>query len=173
LDELEQQKEELSTRMQELEEEQSEEEDVFAEVRSDKGKITKALITARIKAIKHDPDAIAEHIALQVYLELLEAEAELKSKIKTSAKALDTKVEAKYKQLSEPELKTLIVDDKWLARITDEVFTAIDSISHRLTSRIKELAERYAQPLPQIESEVHELSQKVEEHLKKMGFTWK
>jgi type I restriction enzyme M protein len=166
LDELEQQKEGLSTRMQELEEEQSEEEDIYGDVCTDKGKITKALITARIKAIRQDPDAQDELKALQVYLELLEAEAELKSKIKTAAKALDSKVEAKYKQLSEPELKTLIVDDKWLARITEEVFTAIDSVSHRLTSRIKELAERYAQPLPQIENEVNELSQKVEEHLK-------
>jgi len=41
-----------------------------------------------------------------------------------------------------------------------------------LTSRIRELAERYATPLPQLEREVATLAARVEAHLKKMGFGW-
>ena len=59
------------------------------------------------------------------------------------------------------------------ARLQTELLNSIDLISHRFSSRLQDLAERYAEPLPQIEQEVAELSKKVEEHLKKMGFSWK
>jgi len=35
---------------------------------------------------------------------------------------------------------------------------------------VKQLAERYATPVPQLVAEVEVLSAKVDEHLKKMGF---
>jgi len=38
-----------------------------------------------------------------------------------------------------------------------------------LTGRIRELAERYATPLPQLVDEVATLATRVEEHLAKMG----
>jgi type I restriction enzyme M protein len=50
------------------------------------------------------------------------------------------------------------------------VQTELNRISQALTGRIKELAERYAIPLPELSSEVEILSSKVTEHLKKMGF---
>ncbi len=46
-------------------------------------------------------------------------------------------------------------------------------VSQTLTGRIRELAERYESPLPQVVDEVAALSAKVDEHLKKMGVTWK
>jgi len=39
--------------------------------------------------------------------------------------------------------------------------------------RVKELAERYETPLPQMLTRVAELETKVNGHLKKMGFVWK
>jgi type I restriction enzyme M protein len=72
--------------------------------------------------------------------------------------------------LSENEVKTLVVDDKWMQTIENAVKGEIDHISQRLTNRIKELAERYETPLPQIDKEVEELEAKVKDHLKKMGF---
>jgi hypothetical protein len=41
-----------------------------------------------------------------------------------------------------------------------------------LTGRIKQLAERYAAPLPKLAQEVQALSARLDEHLKKMGFAW-
>jgi len=41
-----------------------------------------------------------------------------------------------------------------------------------LTSRIKQLAERYEKPLHTLADEVDILSVNVDEHLKKMGFVW-
>jgi type I restriction enzyme M protein len=65
-----------------------------------------------------------------------------------------------------------LVNDKWMASIIKEINTEMERISHRLTTRIKELSERYEQTLPDIEVEVDKLSQKVESHLRRMGFAW-
>jgi type I restriction enzyme M protein len=46
-------------------------------------------------------------------------------------------------------------------------------VSQALTGRVKELAERYALPLPELAEEVETLSAHVVEHLKKMGASWK
>lgn len=50
--------------------------------------------------------------------------------------------------------------------------TEIDAISQRLTSRIKELAERYDTKLSSLTIKTEELEAKVEEHLQKMGLVW-
>ncbi len=46
----------------------------------------------------------------------------------------------------------------------------MDRISQALTQRVKELAERYETPLPQMVDRVAELEAKVNRHLKRMGF---
>jgi len=56
------------------------------------------------------------------------------------------------------------VDDKWLV-----VQGELTRVSQTLTERIRELAERYAVPLPKLEEEVDELAAKVAGHLAKMG----
>ena len=80
---------------------------------------------------------------------------------------------AKYKTLSEDEVKTLVVDDKWLATLAADVQAELDRVSQALTGRIKELAERYAAPLPQLAEDVETLSARVDGHLGRMGFAWK
>ena len=56
--------------------------------------------------------------------------------------------------------------------IEQRIKTEMDNISHRLTQRIKELAERYETPLPKLSNSVDDLTKKVEDHLKKMNFVW-
>jgi type I restriction enzyme M protein len=48
----------------------------------------------------------------------------------------------------------------------------IDAISQRLTTRIKELGERYDDTLGTIDISVKTLEEKVNAHLKKMGLVW-
>ena len=47
----------------------------------------------------------------------------------------------------------------------------MDRISQSLTQRVKELAERYETPLPQLSERVAELEEKVNGHLARMGFS--
>jgi len=48
----------------------------------------------------------------------------------------------------------------------------MENISQRLAGRIKELAERYEKPLPELTHEVEGFAKKVDGHLKNMGFKW-
>lgn len=48
----------------------------------------------------------------------------------------------------------------------------IERMGQQLASRVKDLEERYAEPLPQISQSVEMLSAKVAEHLKAMGLEW-
>ena len=85
---------------------------------------------------------------------------------------LDAKVLAKYGQLSEAEIKTLVVDDKWVPAVAAAAHGELDRVSQALADRIRELAERYADPLPQLAGEVATLTARVDEHLKRMGAVW-
>jgi type I restriction enzyme M protein len=162
----------LALKMEEMDEEHGGEGGLLEEAKNEKGKITKASAKARLKDIFADPDAEDERALLNTYLDLLDQEAEARKRVKDTQKALDAKVAAQYKHLSEDEVKTLVVDDKWLATLASHVQDELNRVSQALTGRVKELAERYDTPLPTLIEDVKVLSSKVDEHLKMMGFVW-
>lgn len=168
--ELEAKRDAISRELEELDEEQGGEDGPLAEGKTDKGKLTAASVKARLKAIKHDLDADEERQALELCLALIEREAEASKKVKVAQKVLDAKVLAHYAQLNEAELKTLVVDDKWLVTLQTDVQTELDRVSQTLAARIRQLAERYATPLPALNAEMEALAAKVNAHLAKMGF---
>ncbi|SKC49421.1 type I restriction-modification system subunit M [Paraburkholderia hospita] len=170
--ELESERDSVTRQMEELNEEHGGEEGLLAEAKTDKGKLTKVSVKARLAEIKKEPDAADERKILNEYLELIELEAAANKKVKDAQKALDTKVVAQYGKLLEAEIKTLVVEDKWLATLAADVQTELDRVSQALTGRIKELTERYATPLPKLTTEVDVLAARVDDHLKKMGFAW-
>jgi hypothetical protein len=60
----------------------------------------------------------------------------------------------------------------WPHALSASLSAELDRVSQTLTRRIRELAERYATPLPALADEVEALSAKVGEHLAKMGVVW-
>lgn len=132
-------------------------------------KIAKAEVSARLKEIKGDKDAQDETLVLKRWLELAESETTLKRALKEQEAALDRLAYDKYPTLTEVEIKTLVIDDKWIARLSSVVQGELERVSQTLAGRIRELAERYAAPLPQLTDEVAKLAARVEEHLAKMG----
>lgn len=172
IEQLEAERDDVSRQIEEMGEEHSGEDGLLEEVKTDKGKISKGNVQKRIKAIKNDADSVEEREVLVAYLRLIDAEASAKKKIKDAQKALDKLVIGKYNVLSGNEIKTLVVDDKWMAAISGDVTSEMERISQRLARRIKELAERYATPMPEMNAQVDELEMKVNGHLGKMGFEW-
>lgn len=172
VDALEAAHEAIGQQMASLDEEQGGEGGLLEEAKNDKGKISKAAVKARLKAIAGDAEAADERAALGEYLGLLDQEAETARQIREAQKALAAQVAARYKALSEDEVKALVVDDKWLAALAADVQTELDRVSQGLSGRVKELAERYDVPLPQLDADVDALSAKVQAHLARMGFPW-
>ena len=136
-------------------------------------KIAKAEVSARLKEIKGDKEAKDEAAVLRRWLELAESEAALKRAVREQDAALDKLAFDKYPKLAAAEIETLVVDDKWMACLSAAVQGELDRVSQTITGRIRELAERYATPLPCLEREVSTLTARVEEHLKRMGASWK
>jgi type I restriction enzyme M protein len=138
----------------------------------DKQKITANAIRARLKEIGKDPDYADELKALKDYDALLNTQAEIREKLYAAREDLDAKLHAKYPTLLENEIQSLVLDNKWLAALAAAVQAEVDRVSHALTGRIRQLAERYAAPLPGLTDEVATLAARVDEHLRKMGAVW-
>jgi type I restriction enzyme M protein len=139
----------------------------------DKRKVVSKAVRPRLKAIGKDPEYDDERAVLKQYAALLDRQAEKKSKLKAAREDLDAKLDAKYPKLTEDEVKTMVVDDKWLARLEAAVAGELDRVSQTLTRRIRQLAERYATPLPRLEERVASLTALVNGHLRQMGAIWK
>lgn len=157
--------ENLSSQITVLEEEHGGEEGYFVER-------DKVNVAARLKKIKDDASAKEEQVVLRQYLDLTEELVVTNKKIKEAQAKLDVAVLAHFPTLTTDQIKTLVVDDKWMTVIAKDIHTEMDRISQRLTQRIKELAERYEMPLPLLNTEVVDLEKAVQAHLGKMGFVW-
>ena len=166
----------LEQELDEMRAENGGENGLLAEViegEGDKQKITSRAVKARLKEIGSDPLYVDERAALEGYANLLQKQSNVKAKRKAAQEDLDQKIHAKYPRLTEAEIKTLVVDDKWLMRISASIQSRIDDVSQSLAGRIHQLAERYATPLSRITDKVDKLSARVEEHLRTMGAEWK
>ena len=155
-----------SSKLAELEEEEGGDDGAFA----DFDKLNRAAVAARFKEIKGDAEAKAEAAVLSEWLTLDAEAAELKKKLKVAEAELDAKAYARYPKLTEAEIKGLVVEDKWLASLDKAIHDELDRVSQRLTTRVKELAERYETPLPELEAKAKELDKRVMRHLERMGF---
>lgn len=161
----------LDSASQELEtylEENSGEDGLLNDALNDKDKVTKATVTARLK-LATDSD---EKAALKQAKKLFDAEGDAKKALKDAQDALDLAVFKQYPQLSIDEIKSMIVDDKWLATLERNIVAEIERVTQQLANRVKELEERYSEPLPALTQSVENLSDKVAGHLKAMGLEW-
>ncbi len=157
--------------LEEFVEEHTGEDGLLADATNDKGTVTKASVKERLKAIQDEPESDKEREALKRCLALIEAESNAGKAVKDAQAELDQKVLDHYAVLTEAEIKTLVVEDKWVASIRAALDGEVERLTQQLAGRVKELEERYVSPLPELEREVEEFGVKVEGHLKKMGLS--
>ena len=162
--------------LEEYIEEHTGEEGLLTDATNDSGNVTKATVSARLKELT--PNLMGhngpqggdeERDALEHCLSLIEAKSKADKAVKAAQLALDEQVLARYAVLTETEIKQLVIDDKWFATIQAAVTDEVQRLTQELTGRVKELEERYAQPLPDLERDVETFSAKVEAHLLNMG----
>lgn len=154
-----------------LEEEHGNEDGLFSELIED-GEIvvTVAGVKARLREIKGEQSAAAEATALKAWLGLAEREKELKQEIRVAEASLDDAALSTYPKLSATEVKTLVVDDKWIANLERRIAGETARVAQALTRRVKELGDRYGTTLPSLEARVAELEKAVAGCLAKMGY---
>jgi type I restriction enzyme M protein len=178
IDDLEEQRETAVVKMKEMMEEHGGEDGLLSnavEIDSEKktSKITKTSLQKAIKELGERSDENAEEFDMQKqYEKQMEEETKLKATSKKALTELEIALRKKYPTLSIEEIKTNVVDKKWMANIERLINGELENISHRLTQRIKELADRYETPLPRQTELLRELTEKVEAHLREMNFVW-
>lgn len=183
IEQLQNKLEEVSSEKSQLEEENNTEDGAFWEL----DKLTKGRVEKRLKAVKaenaqifpaaepegeYGDETLSEEAVLEKWLTLYQREKQLKDQLKKAEKQLDQKAYDQYPKLTEDEIKTLVVEDKWMTALEAAIRSEMDAISQRLTQRIKELAERYEEALGDLDAHVKDLENKVNGHLEKMGFEW-
>jgi type I restriction enzyme M protein len=152
----------------EIEEEQNTEGGLFEDLE----KVNAGEVKKLLKAKKTEKAPKEEIAVLDTYLANVELVSKLTARLKEVQAALEKKVIALYPTLTEDDIKHLVVDVKWMQTIQQNVMGEMERISQRLAQRIKELAERYHDTLPQLEEQATDFEGKVKQHLLEMGIAW-
>ena len=143
---------------------------------NENGKITKSSIDYRLRIIRTEecvPESLQDDVnQLKAALDLCGKVSDYNKVVKDLNKALDKKCRARYDSFTDNEILDLLVNKKWFDGIFSGISNLYAEISHRLTSRIIELAERYEDTLPELDKETIEYEAKVKSHLERMGFKW-
>ena len=173
LQKLKQEAEQAAALRDEYEEEHSGEESLLNEARNDNGSLTDALAKARLKEIKHDKQAAPERKALAKWLELSETATTTAKALKAEEKRIDELLlEEIYPNLTEETCKRLVVNEKWIATLRRQFTAETERLSRTLAAETELPAQRYAQPLAELEKEAKKAESKVKAHLRKLGLTW-
>jgi type I restriction enzyme M protein len=134
-----------------------------------KVKITAKKLASWLKENSKDPEYADAVAVAKAYQQLLTRQSDVKAEIKQAEEDLDALLCTKYGALTETEVKSLVVDAKWIATLRNSVESELNRVSQTLTTRIRVLADRYVASLSSLTDEVDSISARVDEHLKKMG----
>jgi type I restriction enzyme M protein len=161
----------IEQKIQEIIDENCGEEGLLSEVLEGEGdnqKLTIKNIKLRVKEIEEDADYEDEIKILKDYLKLFDKQTHIKSEIKKQKEELDNKLTSKYSNLTKDEIIFIVVENKWLKTLANNVQNEFTKISHTLTNRIHELAERYEHSLPHLQKKLATYSERVDKHIKKI-----
>ncbi|WP_158972058.1 type I restriction-modification system subunit M [Chachezhania sediminis] len=158
--------EELGREIEELVEEHGAEGGLLADALTEAGKLTAASVKARQKSGEAEPE---EAKLLKQVAKLITAETAAKKAAKEAEEALTEATLKKYPELTEEEIRSLVVDDKWLTDIADLIETEIEARTEQMTARVRVLTERYGHTLPEISQQMSDLEAKVAKHLAALG----
>ena len=135
-------------------------------------KFNKADIKRRIGEIENYHPLLTDTLAVfKEYLDKYDELTSLKVQIKELTTTLTNKVVEKYASLTEDEIRTLVVERKWLATVIGGCMALMQSVTHRIGTEVASLVERYENTLPELTKEVSEYENEVNGYLAEMGFT--
>lgn len=149
-------------------EEHGVDEALLSDATNDKGAYTKQLLIDAIKTAKAAQDDEMLGCANEALM-LFNAEAAAKKVVKDAQVELDLATLKKYGDLTEDDVKALVLDDKWCAVVMRRVSREAEALTLDLVSRIQQLGERYAETVSDLDALIDALQAKVSGHLSDMG----
>lgn len=160
--------EEATRSIREFTEEHAVEDGLLTEVMVD-DKITKSLTAARLKKAKKENSDRYEIKALEHLIDLYNSETAAKKAVKDAQENLDVAALKKYGDLTEFDIKQIVLNDKWHTTISHRIESEVTALTLELVVRIQQLGERYAETVRDLDTELKKLEGKVFGHLEEMG----
>lgn len=146
------------------------------DIRNKNGTFGKAKLKAALKLAMDS--AVIPEIYKEEYDALLAYQAKMIEKeetdkaIKEAQKALDDKVQAKYGELTVDEIKHILFDMKWMAKLEASIRDEIELVLNSMSSKVLLIAKRYEHTLREIEEDTEKSRQAVMAALERMGYKW-
>jgi type I restriction enzyme M protein len=139
------------------------------ELVNEKGVVTQKDASAQIDELKNEPARADELEAAERCLALLKDEASARARLKAAEKRLNEDVVRQYGELSEAEVKSLVVEDRWFADLSRALGARVELLATGLADRVAVLESRYHEPLPSLLKTVAELDERTAAHLDAIG----
>lgn len=144
------------------------------DIRNKNGTFGKAKLKTALKATADSavvPEIYKdEYDALTAYAAKSAEKDEVDKKLKDARKALDDEVEAKYGELTVDEIKHLLFDMKWMAKLDADIHDEIEQVLNSLSSKVLLIAKRYEHTLGEIEERTAKSRAAVMAALERMGY---
>ena len=146
------------------------------DIRNKNGTFGKAKLKAALKVAAETavvPEIYAdEYAALTLYSQKYAEMDTVDKAYKAARKALDEKLVAKYAELTDDEIKHLLFDMKWMAKLAADVCDEIEQVLNTLSSKVLLIAKRYEHTLGEIEDRTAKSRAAVVSALERMGYKW-
>lgn len=146
------------------------------DIRNKNGTFGKAKLKAALKAAADFavvPEIYKdEYEALTAYASKSAEKDEADKAWKEARKALDDEIEAKYSELTVDEIKHLLFDMKWMAKLEADIHDEFEQVLNSLSSKVLLIAKRYEHTLGEIEDRTAKSRAAVVAALERMGYKW-
>lgn len=146
------------------------------DIRNKNGTFGKAKLKAALKAAADFavvPEIYKdEYEALTAYASKSAEKDEADKAWKEARKALDDEIEAKYSELTVDEIKHLLFDMKWMAKLEADIHDEFEQVLNSLSSKVLLIAKRYEHTLEEIEDRTAKSRAAVVAALERMGYKW-
>ncbi|MDO9381073.1 MAG: type I restriction-modification system subunit M [Nocardioidaceae bacterium] len=149
-------------------EEHAVEDGLLAEAMEDE-KISRALVATRLRVARREASDPDEVKVLEQAVQLYDVEAMAKKAVKEAQASLDLATLKQYGNLSEADVKSLVLDDKWEGTIQARISGEVGALTLALVRRIQELGDRYKDTVDAIECVIADLEARVTAQLAAMG----
>ena len=131
---------------------------------------TNAELKKTLKNLEKTAQGDEDIAVIREYLTLAEKLKMAKKETKAAIAKLTALVLNKYPELTEDEIKDMVVNDKWHTFIVGEAINEALRVSFSIEEQVAALADRYSRRLSDIDASVRSLEDRVNSHLAKMGF---
>ncbi len=150
-------------------EEHAVEDGLLWDATDDEGSVTAKLAKDRLRVARAEGVDQDEIDALEHVIALFKDETDAKKAVKEAQAALDLKTLAQYGKLTESDVRSLVIDDKWGSTLARGVDAELRVLIQEFVVRLRVLAARYAETLGELEADVDAVGAKVTDHLAAMG----